>query len=113
MERIDKILESGRVRLLAFVFVSLLFVAPTYFLGVYDGPDIPQHFQFADTFERAILSGDIYPSWADHENLGYGSVGVRFYPPIFSVVLALAHIITNNWHAAICLVFFCFSLIGT
>jgi hypothetical protein len=113
MEKIDQFLEDRRARVVLFILVSMLVVAPTYFLGVYDGPDIPQHFQFADTFERAIRSGDFYPAWAAHENLGYGSVGPRFYPPLFSFVLALAHILINNWHLAICLVFFFFSFVGT
>lgn len=113
MEKINKILESKKVRLLFFLCASLLVIAPTYFLGIYKGPDISQHFQFADTFERAILSGDFYPSWAANENLGYGSVGLRFYPPLFSFLLAIAHIITGNWHVATCLVFLLFSLIGS
>jgi len=112
MEKIDQILENPRTRILLFIAASMLVVAPTFFFGVFDGPDIPQHFQFANTFEQAIRSGDLYPAWAANENLGYGSLGPRFYPPLFSFVLALAHILMGNWHLAICLVFLIFTFVG-
>jgi uncharacterized membrane protein len=113
MENINKIFENSKIRLLVLLCVSLLVIAPTYFLGIYKGPDISQHFQFADTFERAILSGDFYPSWSAYENLGYGSLGLRFYPPLFSFLLACIHIITGSWHIATCLTFLIFSFIGS
>lgn len=113
MERINKVLENATYRRLLILGSALPAIAPMYFLGIYNGPDITQHFQFADTFERAILAGDFYPSWGAFENLGYGSVGVRFYPPLFSFSLAVFHLLTKNWHLAVCLVFLFYSVLGS
>ena len=84
--------------------ISFLTLLPMIFIGVFEGPDTSQHIQFASTYETALLSGDVFPSWGANENFGYGSVGVRFYPPIFSILIALAHALTDNWHTSIWLV---------
>jgi hypothetical protein len=92
--------------------ICLLTVLPTVFLGVYQGVDLSQHVQFSTSFYRSILAGDYYPSWAADENLGYGGVGVRFYPPLTPFLFALARILTGSWHLATCLVFFLFTFAG-
>lgn len=92
--------------------LSFLTLLPMIFIGVFEGPDTSQHIQFASTYETAFHSGDFFPSWGANENFGYGSVGVRFYPPIFSILFAFAHALTDNWHTAISLVNLLFTLIG-
>ena len=114
MSLISKIEELARspYRFLLLAGVSLLAILPTVACGVYKGVDLAQHIQFSDTFYRALAAGDFYPSWAASENLGYGGVGVRFYPPLTPFLFALAAQATGSWHAATCLVFFLFSFAG-
>jgi uncharacterized membrane protein len=105
-------LADSRHRFWLLAGVCLLTVLPTVFIGVYQGVDLAQHVQFSTTFYNAIQTGDFYPSWAGDENLGYGGVGVRFYPPLTPFLFALARVLTGSWHAATCLVFFLFTFAG-
>ncbi len=106
-----KIAESN-YRLLLLAGFSLLTILPTIFIGVYKGVDLTQHIQFSSTFYNSILSGDFYPGWAADENLGYGSIGVRFYPPLTPFLFAIFKILVGNWHTATCLMFFLFTFVG-
>jgi hypothetical protein len=91
---------------------ALLVIVPLLLVGVHDSTDLNQHIQFASTFYHSILAGDYYPSWSGEENFGYGSVGLRFYPPLFQFLLGLARIATGDWHLALCIVLLIFSLAG-
>lgn len=62
------------------------------------GYDIAQHVRFASSYQNAILSGAFFPSWAQSENFGFGSVGIRFYPPFADYVLAITQFATNDWY---------------
>ncbi len=66
--------------------------------GVPDGYDLAQHLRFAASYHDAILNGSFIPFWAAGDNLGFGSVGVRFYPPLADYVLAVTQIFTNDWY---------------
>lgn len=68
--------------------------------GVPSGNDMPQHFQFAQTFRQSLVSGEIYPSWSGATNYGFGDVGIRFYPPLAYYVLAGAEILFGSWFGA-------------
>lgn len=95
------------------VIFSIFTLLPMVVIGIYNGVDLSQHVQFADTFEKAIISGDFYPSWAANENLGYGSLGVRFYPPLTSFVFGLVDIALGDWHAATWITLLFFTLLGS
>ncbi|NNF00577.1 MAG: hypothetical protein HKN25_16280, partial [Pyrinomonadaceae bacterium] len=82
------------------------------FIGVNEGADVTQHFKFAETYRELSSLGNLYPSWGANENFGYGSVGIRFYPPLFSVILAFFVSLTGSWHAALSMLFLTFSFIG-
>jgi uncharacterized membrane protein len=105
-------IADSKYRFLLLAGICLLTVLPTLFIGIYKGVDLSQHVQFSSTFYNSILNGDFYPSWAADENLGYGGIGVRFYPPLTPLLFALARILTGNWHTATCIVFFLFTLTG-
>ena len=98
---------------LLLVFFSILTLLPIIVIGIYNGADLPQHIQFADTFERSVASGDFYPSWAADENLGYGSLGVRFYPPLTSFIFGSVHFVMGDWHTAIWITLLFFTLLGS
>lgn len=109
--RIVAVARSDRAALLlvAGAIISLL---PILLLGVYNGGDLYQHAQFAATFERSILSGDPYPAWAANENLGYGALGVRFYPPLVPFLWGLLRVLSGDWHTAVWLLFATFTVAG-
>lgn len=67
-------------------------------LGIPDGYDVAQHLRFAAAYKDAIIDGSFVPVWSSVENLGFGSVGVRFYPPFADYLLAITQIFTNDWY---------------
>ena len=87
------------------LFFSVLVTLPMYLKGIGGGNDMPQHFQFAQTYYEALLNGNFYPSWAYQPNYGYGDVSVRFYPPLTYYCLAFFRILSGNWFDATCLTF--------
>jgi 6-pyruvoyl-tetrahydropterin synthase related domain len=78
-----------------FVFIIML---PILLLGIPDGSDLAQHLQFASTFYDSILSGDFFPGWASPDNHGFGSIGIRYYPPVAYYLMAFTQMVTNNWY---------------
>ena len=92
--------------------ISVLVILPVVFFGLHDSTDLYQHIQFASTFYHSILSGDFYPSWSGEENFGYGSVGLRFYPPLFHFMLGLVRAATGDWLSAISVLLLIFSFAG-
>src|SRR5688500_12597603 len=69
---------------------------PLQMSGLPSGFDMLTNIQFAIAYQDAILAGHLFPSWAN-DNFGYGSVGIRFYPPISTLFLAIIHLLTNDW----------------
>jgi uncharacterized membrane protein len=93
----------------AAVFVML----PLPVIGVSRGVDLMQHLQFAATYRDAFLSGDLFPGWAAADNSGYGSIGIRFYPPVAYYLLALTNIISNDWFISLWTNAIVWSLLGS
>ncbi|MBV9242620.1 MAG: hypothetical protein JO314_11490, partial [Acidobacteria bacterium] len=62
--------------------------------------DQSQHYQFALTVYESLKSGDVYPSFADWTNHGFGDYGLRFYPPLTYYVLAVLRLATGDWFFA-------------
>lgn len=67
-------------------------------LPVPQGYDIAQHVRFASAYQEAMVNGVVVPSWAGSENMGFGSVGVRFYPPFADYILAATQLLTRDWY---------------
>ena len=61
---------------------------------------MPQHYRFAIAFFDALRGGDLHPVWVGDTNLGYGDVGVRFYPPLAYYVVAVFRFFVTSWNAA-------------
>ena len=106
-------LANSKYRLFILLGASVLTLLPMIFIGVYNGGDLYQHAQFGTTFQSAISSGDFYPSWAANENLGYGGLGVRFYPPLTPFLWAVTRIISGDWHTATWTTFLFFTVVGS
>jgi len=79
-----------------FLFCYLSFALPLQILGLPSGFDMLTDMRFATAFQDAFSAGHLFPSWAN-DNFGYGSVGIRFYPPLSLFLLALTNLITNDW----------------
>lgn len=74
---------------------------PIYWFGMPGGNDLPQHYRFIHTFYSAIHSGDIYPAWPGDTNLGFGDVGIRFYPPLTYYLVVFFRTVTDSWTTAL------------
>ena len=94
------------------LLASFLVILPIAVFGIPDGHDLPQHFQFANAYYDSLTSGDGFPSWSSRENYGYGSIGIRFYPPLSYYVLAVFRIVSGNWFDAAWLAFAFWMFLG-
>jgi len=75
-------------------------VFPILLFGIPNSADIAQHYQFAVTFYDSIKDGIWYPGWSYQTNIGFGDVGVRFYPPFSYYVLIFFRALTGEWYYA-------------
>jgi hypothetical protein len=83
--------------LLLFVLSAALFV-PIVYLGIPQNYDFGQHLRFARTWHDAIASGAFIPSWGAADNAGFGSVGIRSYPPLTHFVMGAVQFLTGTWY---------------
>jgi hypothetical protein len=95
------------------VFTAAVLILPVIFFGIPSGNDLPQHFQFANAYYDSIINGDGFPNFSSSENFGYGSVGIRFYPPLSYYVLAIFRIVAGNWFDAAWLAFMFWMVLGS
>ncbi len=91
---------------------AMAVILPIVVFGIPYGNDLPQHYQFAQTYYESLLNGDVFPSWSAKENYGYGGIGIRFYPPFAYYVLASARIFTGSWFDASWLTFMFWMILG-
>jgi hypothetical protein len=91
---------------------AIITILPIVIFGIPSGNDLPQHFQFAQTYYDSLVNGDGFPNWSAQENFGYGGIGIRFYPPLSYYVLAFARIIAGNWFDAAWLTFMFWMALG-
>jgi Predicted integral membrane protein len=92
--------------------IAIAVMLPIAIFGIPTGNDLSQHFQFAQAYYDSILNGDGFPNWSSRENFGYGSIGIRFYPPLSYYVLAFARIISGSWFDAAWMAFMSWMVLG-
>jgi hypothetical protein len=97
--------------LLTLTVTLLTVILPIYFGGLHGKGDLPTYLGFAREIREAIGFGHFFPGWAG-DNGGYGSLGVRFYPPLSSYVIALISTLANNWYYTTCIYFCVWVIIG-
>jgi hypothetical protein len=102
--------RSFRLGLLVSACVVVI-VLPIAIGGLHASGDLVVYLSFAEEFRTAMLSGDILPGWAN-DNRGFGSVGIRFYPPVAPYALALIRFLTINLYDAIWIYFFGWLIVG-
>lgn len=111
--KINNLLAKDRFCLAIILLLSVLAILPMILIGIPNGnKDFPQHLQFAAAYYDAIFSGGILPLWAAPDNFGFGSIGIRLYPPLASFSLALTRILTGNWFDAIWTSFLTWMFVG-
>src|SRR5688572_824789 len=82
--------------------VSLSFLLPVLFIGPPLGSaDLLHHMTISNGWLESFEAGNLIPNWIDAENSGYGSVTVRFYPPLIHVTIALCQMLVRNWGVAV------------
>jgi hypothetical protein len=109
---IDKYSDRNWLHTLIIVlFCYLSFALPLQILGLPSGFDMLTNIQFAMAYQDAFAAGQLFPSWAN-DNYGYGSVGIRFYPPLSTLLLAVTHLITNDWFSAFLANFYFWLVLG-
>lgn len=95
----------------AFLMSVLTVALPILVAGFRQTADMQSHLQFAEAFRTEMDRGVLYPSWT-LDNLGFGSVGIRFYPPVTPFLSAILHLASGNWHFAFSLSMFFWMLVG-
>ena len=69
-------------------------------LGLPAGYDMITDIRFASALQDAMSSGEFFPGWAN-DNFGFGSIGIRFYPPVAFYLLAFTELLTADWFWAL------------
>ena len=85
---------------------------PLPLLGIPDGYDTPQHLRFVEAYQHAMGSGILVPPWADVDNYGFGSIGIRFYPPLAHYLMAAVQTVANDWYDTIWITAFFWMILG-
>ncbi|MFT3745770.1 MAG: 6-pyruvoyl-tetrahydropterin synthase-related protein [Pyrinomonadaceae bacterium] len=72
-----------------------------------------QHMRFAGAYYDSIVSGDMIPLWSANDNYGFGGIGIRYYPPVAYIVLALTKLLTGNWFNSFFITTYFWALLGS
>ncbi len=94
-----------------FLVVSAIML-PMPFLGIPDGFDLMQHVRFAAAYHDSFTAGIFFPGWAADDNFGFGSIGIRYYPPLAYYFLAVIKMLTGNWYDSFWITSFIWLLLG-
>jgi uncharacterized membrane protein len=100
-----------RLAILLLICAGIILI-PFYTSGFAIGPDMVQHFRFAITYRDAFAAGDFFPGWS-LDNFGFGSLGVRVYPPLLYYVAAAFYFLTGHWNTAFLAAFVGFLFLGS
>ncbi len=98
--------------IIAIVVASGLLVLPIALVGIPENYDLPQHLRFAHSYFETFSNGSIFPAWAANDNLGFGSVGIRFYPPLTYLPIAIAQFVTGSTYDSLWLSVLFWMIVG-
>ncbi|MCC6452189.1 MAG: hypothetical protein IT171_04815 [Acidobacteria bacterium] len=84
--------------LVSLILFAVAIISPIAFLGIQSNFDLPQHLRFAQTYLASIQHSHLYPIWAGSDNLGFGSAGIRVYPPLNYLLMSAIQLLTNDWY---------------
>lgn len=114
MSNIIKELQiSEKLAILLLILFSVFVFLPVLIFGFPQGnSDIIHHLQISNAYYESLKNGILYPDWVATENNGYGSITVRFYPPLTQYIWAIFRLIFGSWFLAGFLFFVFWSFIG-
>src|SRR6185503_9853700 len=93
------------------VMCVLVIILPLAVGGLHASGDLTVYLSFAQEFRASFGSGDLFPSWTI-DNLGYGSVGLRFYPPMAAFLTAVIQLVIRDWYYSIWVYFIIWQVVG-
>lgn len=99
------------VLILAFASVALFL--PAAFVGIPENYDLAQHLRFAVSYHQAFASGNAFPAFGWSDNFGFGSVGIRFYPPLAHISMGLLQFATGSWYDTLWITMLAWMFIGS
>lgn len=114
----EKLKNIPKIEFLIIASAAFVAVFSLVFFGMpfeikFAGSDLMHHIQITTAYIDSFRQGILFPDWTSGENLGYGGVVVRFYPPLAHISLAVFYLITGgSWQWAFILCFFVWSLVG-
>ena len=109
---VTQILSRSWGAILLLVVWGTAALLPAMIYGIPSGPDLPEHFRNALSFNEALRSGHSYPGWRFDSNGGYGDASFRVYPPGLLYLLSAAHALTGDWYVGSLLAFTLISMAG-
>ena len=99
-EKLEGLLRSNAICItFLFLFCFATFGLPLL-AGLPSGFDMVTDIRFASALKDAMLAGEFFPGWAN-DNFGFGSIGIRFYPPVAFYVLAITELFIGDWFWAL------------
>ena len=111
-DRFERLSNHNWFCLAIILLVCLLVIGlPIAIGGLHSTGDLGVYLSFAQDIRAAIGNHDFFPGWAN-DNLGFGSVGIRFYPPIASYSLAVLAMLNNSWYYSVWIYFFGWMIVG-
>jgi hypothetical protein len=103
---------SNRIAIISLAGFSLAIFLPAIFVGIPENYDLGQHLRFAITFYDSFRNGNPFPPFGWNDNFGFGSVGVRFYPPLAHIAMGLVQLATGSWYDTLWLTMLLWMLLG-
>lgn len=99
-EKLEGLLRSNAICItFLFLFCFATFGLPLL-AGLPSGFDMVTDIRFASALKDAMFAGEFFPGWAN-DNFGFGSIGIRFYPPVAFYVLAITELFIGDWFWAL------------
>jgi hypothetical protein len=110
--RLYRLCDNRWIVLVLILFISTLtIILPHMWTGLHASGDLGIYLSFARELRSAIGAGDLLPGWADI-NEGYGSVGLRFYPPLSFYLSAMIAGLIDDWYYTLWIYFYVCSIVG-
>jgi 6-pyruvoyl-tetrahydropterin synthase related domain len=111
-DRLAKLCENVWFCLAVICGVSFLTtILPVLITGLHASGDLSVYLGFAQEIRSAIEQGRYFPGWAN-DTFGYGSLGIRFYPPIGYYTSAIVFLFVGDWYTAVCIFLFLWMAVG-
>ncbi len=112
MDRMVTFCEKPLHCLILLVAASLIvIVLPILIGGLHSSGDLAVYLGFSEELRSAIRSGDLFPGWANDTN-GFGSLGIRFYPPLTIYLTTGIDALTNSMYDTIWISFLLCMIVG-